>query len=325
MKPAGSGTGARPAPARLAFGTTFALMAASMWALELVAPLMLPDYPPALLTLGRNAAYGLVALLVAVPIRSRLARLSGADWRTAIRLSLVGNFAYYLCVAASVQHAGALAAVVIGCAPVGVAIIANRRDADRDGHVAWPRLLLPLLLIIAGVATVQWGDGGTPMAGTDPGRRELGVLVAAGALACWVWYPLRNAEWLRAHPDRSPAAWATAQGLAALPLSALGALAWFGWDALSSGPQPPFGLGPRPLEFLALMLAVGLLASWLGALCWNVASQRLPTRLAGQLIGFETLAALAYACLWHASLPALPVLAGVALLTLGVVCALRAG
>ena len=41
-----------------------------------------------------------------------------------------------------------------------------------------------------------------------------------------------------------------------------------------------------------LMLVVALLCSWLGTLCWNEASQRLPTTLAGQLIVFESLAGL---------------------------------
>ena len=40
----------------------------------------------------------------------------------------------------------------------------------------------------------------------------LGGLLAAGAVACWTWYPIRNAEWLRAHPDRSPRGWAAAGG-----------------------------------------------------------------------------------------------------------------
>jgi drug/metabolite transporter (DMT)-like permease len=113
-------------------------------------------------------------------------------------------------------------------------------------------------------------------------------------VAAWTWYPVRNADWLRAHADRSPRAWATAQGLATLPLAALGyALTW-AWFGLGQ-PDWPMPLGPRPLPFVGAMLAIGLLASWLGTLCWNEASQRLPTALAGQLIVFETLSALAYA------------------------------
>jgi drug/metabolite transporter (DMT)-like permease len=83
----------------------------------------------------------------------------------------------------------------------------------------------------------------------------------------------------------------------------------------------PFG--PEPLKFVALMLAIGLLASWLGTLCWNEASQRLPTTLAGQLIVFETLAALAYAFVLRGRLPGAAVAGGVALLVAGVAWALR--
>ena len=71
------------------------------------------------------------------------------------------------------------------------------------------------------------------------------------------------------------------------------------------------------------MLAMGLLASWLGTLCWNEASQRLPTALVGQLIVFETLSALAYALLLRGTAPPLLTGVGVLLLIAGVVWALR--
>ena len=82
-------------------------------------------------------------------------------------------------------------------------------------------------------------------------------------------------------------------------------------------------LGPRPLEYFALMLAVGLFSSWLGTLCWNEASQRLPTSLVGQLIVFETLAALAYAFVLRGQMPGPVTLTGISLLVAGVLWALR--
>ena len=75
--------------------------------------------------------------------------------------------------------------------------------------------------------------------------------------------------------------------------------------------------------FIGLMFSIGLFASWLGTLCWNEASQRLPTSLAGQLIVFETLAALAYAFALRGHMPGPVTLAGVALLVAGVMWALR--
>ena len=71
------------------------------------------------------------------------------------------------------------------------------------------------------------------------------------------------------------------------------------------------------------MIIIGLFSSWLGTLCWNEASQRLPTALAGQLIVFETLAALAYAFILRGSMPQPLTLVGIALLVIGVLRAVR--
>jgi drug/metabolite transporter (DMT)-like permease len=71
------------------------------------------------------------------------------------------------------------------------------------------------------------------------------------------------------------------------------------------------------------MMAIGLFASWLGTLCWNAASQRLPTALAGQLIVFETLAALAYTYALRGHWPEPLTLLGMALLVTGVITGVR--
>ena len=84
-------------------------------------------------------------------------------------------------------------------------------------------------------------------------------------------------------------------------------------------------LGPRPGFFVGLMLAIGLFASWLGTLCWNEASQRLPTTLAGQLIVFETLVGAGLRVrAARACTPSALSLLGIALLIAGVAWALRA-
>src|SRR5512132_1948177 len=97
------------------------------------------------------------------------------------------------------------------------------------------------------------------------------------------------------------------------------------YEAFSAATQQPFALpfGPTPTLFVGLMFAIGLLASWLGTLCWNEASQRLPPTLAGQLIVFETLSALAYAFVLRGHAPQALTLAGIGLLVAGVMWALR--
>jgi len=323
----------------LTSGTLFALAAGLMWGLVFVAPTMLAEYPAVLLTMGRYLAFGLIALPLAWWDRARLAELTRADWVEAAKLSAVGNVLYYLCLAAAIQRAGGpLPTMIIGTLPVVIAITANLRSAApgrkqgkpqrrQEHRLPWLRLLPSLGLIAAGLACVNHAEITQLPADTDLSRYGLGALLAVAALVCWTWYPLRNAQWLRAHADRSPRAWATAQGLVTLPMALLGYALFWAWQALQ--PAVPgaaafaMPFGPDPMLFIGLMLAIGLFASWLGTLCWNEASQRLPPALAGQLIVFETLAALAYAYLLRAAWPGWATGVGVALLVAGVVMALR--
>jgi drug/metabolite transporter (DMT)-like permease len=312
-------------PNALATGTLFALAAGLTWGLVFVAPTLLAEYPAALLSVSRYLAFGVIALPLAWLDRRRIGELSRADWIEALKLAAIGNLLYYLCLAAAIQRSGGpLPTMIIGTLPVVIALASNLRDHRRDGRVPWLRLLPSLLLIGGGIGCVNQSELETLAreAGVDRLRYAAGALLAIGAVVCWTWYPLRNADRLRAHPDRSPSTWATAQGIATLPLALAGFAAFWIWSA-ASGSDFPMPLGPAPALFVALMLAIGLLASWLGTLCWNEASQRLPTTLAGQLIVFETLAALAYAFVLRGSVPPALTLAGIALLVVGVVTALR--
>lgn len=306
-------------------GTLYALAAGLMWGLVFVGPLLLPEYPAALQSVGRYLAFGLIALPLAWVDRAALRRLTRTDWIEALKLAAIGNLLYYLCLAGAIQRAGGpLPTMIIGTLPVVIAVTANLRNHRRDGRLPWLRLLPSLLLIAAGIGCVNQVELQALRAdpGSDPMRYLQGAGLAVIAVACWTWYPLRNADWLRAHPGRSPRTWATAQGVATLPLALLGyALLWVGMLASSADFAMPFG--PRPGFFIALMAAIGLFASWLGTLCWNEASQRLPTALVGQLIVFETLAALTYAFVLRGRLPEPLTLLGIALLIAGVMWALR--
>jgi drug/metabolite transporter (DMT)-like permease len=311
-------------------GTLFALAAGLMWGLVFVGPLLLPEYPATLQSFGRYLAFGLIALPLAWFDRAALRQLSRADWREALRLALVGNIVYYLFLASAIQRTGGpLPTMIIGTLPVVIAITANLRSTRRgmrvEARLPWARLAPSLLLIAAGIVLVNHVElealRADPQA--DLGRYLFGAALAVGAVVCWTWYPIRNAEWLRAHPERSPRGWATAQGLATLPLALTGyALTWIVFAL--SGERFAMPFGPRALDFVVLMFAIGLFASWLGTLCWNEASQRLPPSLAGQLIVFETLAALAYAFLLRGQMPHPQTLAGIAMLIAGVVWAARA-
>ncbi|MBN9422903.1 MAG: hypothetical protein BGO63_14005 [Candidatus Accumulibacter sp. 66-26] len=300
-------------------GVACALGAGLAWGLVFVVPLLLIDYPPMLLSAGRYLAFGLIALPLAARDWQRLRRLDRRDWARAFELALIGNLLYYGLLSAAIQRADApLPTMLIGTLPIVIAVCAN---LGRQG-IAWRRLLPSLVVIGAGILLVNRHE----LARLDGARGVddylFGGALALGAVACWAWYPIRNAAWLQARPALASGTWATAQGLATLPL----ALLLFAGVALFV-PTPPgfvWPLGPAPGKYLALMLLLGLAASWLGTLLWNRASQLLPTALSGQLIVFETLAALAYAYAWRGEAPAPASALGIALLVAGVLLGVRA-
>ena len=98
-----------------------------------------------------------------------------------------------------------------------------------------------------------------------------------------------------------------------------------GPHALALAPDTDVTRWLAEIGVVFLMFSIGLFASWLGTLCWNEASQRLPPSLVGQLIVFETLAALSYAWVLRERWPDGFTLAGAALLVAGVAWALRSG
>lgn len=305
-------------------GILCALGAGLMWGLVFVAPLLLSDYPGLVLSFARYIAFGLIALVPAFFDRRRIATLTRTDWIVAFKLSLVGNLVYYAALATAIQLADApLPVMLIGTLPVVIAVCSNWAPGHPSESIAWSRLAPSLLIIFVGLMLVNASE----LAHLDGGRSlsdyALGCLAALGAVAAWTWYPIANARHMKAHPAIGSSTWSTMQGLTCLPMALAGYLA-YGVHAGLTDAAFAFPLGPRPVLFVGVMLALGLCASWLGTLLWNRASQRLPTSLAGQLIVFETLFALLYAFLWRGAVPETQVLLGVVLLCAGVTLGIRA-
>ncbi|WP_164519097.1 DMT family transporter [Klebsiella aerogenes] len=305
-------------------GVLYALLAGLMWGLIFVGPLLVPEYPAVLQSMGRYLALGLIALPLAWLGRARLRQLNGKDWWTALALTMMGNLIYYFCLASAIQRTGApVSTMIIGTLPVVLTVCANLLYSQRDGKLPWRRLFPALICIALGLVCVNVAELQHGLPDFSPWRYGSGIVLALIAVVCWAWYALRNARWLRENPDKPPMMWATAQALVTLPLSLVGYIAACGW-LQGQHLNFPLPFGPRPAVFIALMLAIAVLCSWVGALCWNVASQRLPTVILGPLIVFETLAGLLYTFLLRQSLPPLLTLSGILLLVLGVVSAVRA-
>ncbi|MBJ9141180.1 MULTISPECIES: DMT family transporter [Citrobacter] len=305
-------------------GVLYALLAGLMWGLIFVGPLIVPEYPAVLQSMGRYLALGLIAVPLAWLGRARLRQLTRKDWITALALTMMGNLIYYVCLASAIQRTGApVSTMIIGTLPVVIPVFANLLYSQRDGKLSWRRLAPALALIGVGLLCVNIAELNQGLPEFSGWRYGSGIALALVSVVCWAWYALRNARWLRENPDKHPMMWATAQALVTLPVSLLGYVAaciWLGKQM----PDFPLPFGPRPDVFVALMVAIAVLCSWVGALCWNVASQKLPTVILGPLIVFETLAGLLYTFILRQEFPPLLTVSGIVLLIVGVVIAVRA-
>ncbi|HGY4396423.1 DMT family transporter [Citrobacter freundii] len=305
-------------------GVLYALLAGLMWGLIFVGPLIVPEYPAVLQSMGRYLALGLIALPIAWLGRVRMRQLGRKDWLTALTLTMMGNLIYYVCLASAIQRTGApVSTMIIGTLPVVIPVFANLLYSQRDGKLSWWRLSPALVLIGIGLLCVNISELNQGLPDFSGWRYGSGIALALISVVCWAWYALRNARWLRENPDKHPMMWATAQALVTLPVSLLGYIAACLW---LNGQTPDFALpfGPRPAVFIGLMIAIAVLCSWVGALCWNVASQKLPTVILGPLIVFETLAGLLYTFILRQEFPPLLTVSGITLLMVGVVIAVRA-
>ncbi|MBN7822775.1 DMT family transporter [Bowmanella yangjiangensis] len=306
-------------------GALCALIAGMMWGLVFIGPLLLPDYPALLISIGRYLAYGLIALPLAWLDRAALLKLSRNDWLVAALLSAVGNFLYYFCLASSIQRTGgALSTMIIGTLPVVIAVAANLQRAAQATRLPWMKLLPSTALIIIGVICVNQAELGGRLGheGFDQWSYGFGVLLAIAAVACWTWYPLRNADWLRENSSGSARTWATAQGIVTLPMAIIGLLCLWSFFAIQDG-DFEMPLGPEPGYFILVIVVMALFSSWLATVCWNEASRRLPPALVGQLIVLETLAAMAYLFIWRGDVPGITTLSGMVVLIVGVLIALK--
>lgn len=293
-----------------------------IWGLVYLVPLVLPGYDPAYIAAGRFVGFGIIAAPLIMAEWKELRHYTARDWFFVARLGIFGNIVYYWCLINCIQNAGApLAGMCMAVIPVLVSVVSNLRNRKNGSHMPWRRLMPGLVLISIGLVVanitefelvIQAGQNGSL-------RFWYGVLMGILALSIWTWYPIRNADWLLAHPERSPRTWSTAQGLTTLPLAIVLYLVIWAGDK----PGTPL-LGPDPVWFVFVAAGSGILCSWLGIVLWNAMSQRVPTALGGQMIVFETIFAVVYAHLLRMTWPSWNMILGMVLLIAGVLASLKA-
>lgn len=294
-----------------ALGIACGAGAGALWGLVFLAPALAHDATPLQLAVGRYLAFGLLSVaLLGRRGRALAVSLDRRDLWWLAALALSGNTLYYVLLSTAVQRGGiAMTALVIGFLPATVTIIGSREA----GAVPLARLAPALLLCAAGALCIGWPAFATAGgAGTLPG-----LVCAIGALVAWTLYAVGNSRCLARLTRVSVHEWNLFVGVA----TGVQALALLPFALVpGAGPREPAGW----LRLGGVSIAVALLASVAGNALWNRMSRLLPLTLAGQMILFETLFALAYGWWWERRLPRPLELLALALVVAGVLSCLAA-
>jgi drug/metabolite transporter (DMT)-like permease len=305
-------------PPGMAVGIAAGLGTGAFWGTTFVAPLVAPGFSSVDYTAGRFIACGLFSLVWMLwqTLQSPADRRAGlwpdaAQARAALWLSVLGYTGYYLLLVYGIADAGAaLPALIIGTLPVWMMLM------GKPDHLRWAALLPGLLLTAAGMALMMDATA-DEVGAAGSGHFWRGVLFAVGAMLSWLAFGLLNARWIRHHPEVKSTAWANWLGLAA-GLGGLGL--WLGWGSAWGEliELPGFG------AFVLVCAITGIGSAWIASVLWNVASRRLSTSLAGQLVVSETVFALIYAFAWSGNWPATAQLLACVLFVAGILASIRA-
>lgn len=299
-------------PPGMAVGIAAGLGAGAFWGTTFIAPLLVPQYSNTDLTVGRYLASALFALgfLLFTGLRGHFRLPTARQALDALGLSVLGYTGYYLLLVWAIESTGAaLPALIIGTIPLWLMLL------GKPQHLRWSALLPGLVLTAGGLALMMTqshqGDG------AGGARLWVGLGWAVLAMASWTAFGLLNARWMRRHPEVDSTLWANWLGVAA----GVGSLAlWVvaGSDVRQLAARPDFGL------FVLVCAVTGIGAAWVASVLWNVASRRLSTSLAGQLIVSETVFALIYAFAWDGRWPAPLQLLACVLFVGGILASIRA-
>ncbi|MBB4193038.1 drug/metabolite transporter (DMT)-like permease [Rhizobium aethiopicum] len=273
-------------------GIIAGLTTCALWGLTFVAPRAIAPFTAWDLAIARYGIFGSACLLLMIDRRFRPTGIAPSRLLVGLLLGGAGYVGYFVSAAFAVQLAGAaVPPVIIGTMPVFLATIANFRDRSAP----WRALVMPLTMIVIGVAIVNVATiGVVDLAATA--SIMLGVLASSVALVIWIIYGLVNAAVMRSPDAPDGLQWTGLQGVGA----AIGSLLLL---PLASFDLTDTISGSEVLRFVGWALVMGLAGSWLATWFWVVASRRLPLALAAQLIVAETVFGFAYGFMFEERLP----------------------
>ncbi len=274
-------------------GLAYGIAAGAFWGLSFLIPKSFSDLSPGLLALARCGGFALVAFAVLAKSRS-LSKLGDSHWKMALWLSMTGYSVYFYILIFAIRWAGIpVSSLIIGLLPITISL-ASREPVIKPAHFR-----VSIALIAAGIFLLNLeGLSALLSAGKNRSAFGLGAALSVVSLASWTCFSVQNSEYLKSHPEITPAHWAAVLGvyslLTILPLAAIDLAFLSGTSEINAS---------LVQHVLIATLVLGFGCSYVAGVLWNTSSRLLPTSLTGQMIVSETVFALLYGYIDEGTFP----------------------
>ncbi|MCZ4072088.1 DMT family transporter [Agrobacterium sp. LMR679] len=311
------GATARRARNASSIGIAAAIFATFSWSLNFLSPYVLQGYTSFDFVTVRFIFCGVIGGVIVYLNRKRLKGVSVWNVVLAGILGLIGYSGYVYCVMGGVIFAGpVIPPAILGAVPFGVAVLGNITQKK----ISWSKLYLPLVLISLGLGITNI----VPLVSAPSEEGDdiiVGIFFSFAAVFLWIVFSLLNQKALSNADDIDPRLWTGLMmfgaGVGMMTIFPFGMIA--GW---SNFPELGF-LGWHAVWLFIWAFGLAGFSSVAGAWAWNVASQRLPLAITGQLISVETVFAIILGLILHSELPSWDQAVGVLLLIAGSIVAVR--
>ncbi len=297
-------------------GCLYALGACFIWGLVFIIPVFMKDFSSLEITLGRYVFYGLLSCLIFGKLYSQnKCRYPKSIWINAFFFSFLTSLAYYPFVVLSLRCCTpAICALISGITPLTIALYYNLKSEESN----LKNLIPSFLLISSGLVIIN-----APYIFIEKLNffHFIGILFAFISVASWSFYAVKNANFLKMHPEIQSDDWSTLIGVCTLIWSFLATI------LLSLVYREELHLerfttwNTALINFLIGSAILGIICSWLGNVWWNLASNKVPMLLLSQLLIFETIFGMLFAYLVEYRFPSLMEFAGISLLLIAIIYA----
>ena len=296
-------------------GVLSGLAAGALSGLLFIAPRMAPGLSSVDLTAGRFLSYGVLSFALMVFVRQS-ARPTLRQALSALGLSVLGYTGFYLMLVLAIRDAGTVVpSLIIGTIPIWMMLL------GKPAGLRWAGLIPGLVLTLLGLGLMMQSSHGASdtAAAAAPVFAHFwrGVAFAVASMALWTAFGILNARWLKTHPEVNATTWANWLGMA----TGLGALGL--WLVAGTDAKTLFKAADTA-QAATIFIVTGIGSAWLATYLWNVASQRLPASLCGQLIVSETIFALVYSFVWDSRMPSVLQAVACGLFICGIFASIRA-